>query len=86
MAIWTVTDPIEIARRLKDGCCLGCNRGGMNHPSNIDPSTGFARQYCIQCDEHNKLAGPKQSPSAAKFKREHKEEGIKNLDRLIGLD
>lgn len=83
--IWTVTDPKEIERRLAMFRCLGCNEPGMNLPANIDPETGFTSQYCVNCREHNRNARPKQIPGAAKFRREHKAEGLDNLDRLMGL-
>ena len=83
--MWTVTEPAEIERRLARGQCLSCSYVGLNIPAQIDPATGFFYTHCASCRQDiARHKPPTKGPSAAKQARDHKAEGIANLDRLTG--
>ena len=78
-----VTDPEEVKRRLAAYRCLGCNQDGMNHPSNLDKSTGFPAQLCDTCRAIFEAERPRKTPSVSRYNREHRAEGLANIDRWL---
>ena len=68
----------EVTRRINARACLGC---GIS-PLELDIETGFPRHFCVNCqDRLNRQPGPK--VGAARSRREHREQGLANLDRLL---